>query len=185
MSFQAYIDNIKQKTGKSPDDFKNLAKQRGLLEESVKTRQIVDWLKHEFDLGHGHAMAIVSTLQATPEAELSPEERVGAHFNGTKERWRLPFDALTSSVKTFGEDVAIKGGGSYITFLRRDKKFAIAVVGSTHIDLGIKLKGVAPTGRFDVAGKWNSMVTHRVRISSASQFDDELLSWLRQAYLAQ
>ena len=28
MSFQAYIDNIKAKTGKSPDDFKKLAKKK-------------------------------------------------------------------------------------------------------------------------------------------------------------
>jgi hypothetical protein len=28
MSFQAYIDNIKAKTGKTPDDFKKLAEKR-------------------------------------------------------------------------------------------------------------------------------------------------------------
>jgi hypothetical protein len=29
MSFQAYIDNIKKKTGKSPEDFKKLAEKKG------------------------------------------------------------------------------------------------------------------------------------------------------------
>lgn len=32
MSFQAYLDNIQKKTGKSPDDFKILATQKGFLE---------------------------------------------------------------------------------------------------------------------------------------------------------
>jgi hypothetical protein len=63
MSFQAYIDNIKEKTGKSPDQFRALAKGRGLLEPGVKATQITDWLKTEFDLGHGHAMAIVKSFK--------------------------------------------------------------------------------------------------------------------------
>jgi hypothetical protein len=31
MSFQAYLDNIKAKTGKTPDDFRVLAAQRELV----------------------------------------------------------------------------------------------------------------------------------------------------------
>lgn len=50
MSFQAYIDNIKIKTGKSPDDFKRLAERKGFLQQGklnpdVKATQITDWLK--------------------------------------------------------------------------------------------------------------------------------------------
>jgi len=69
--------------------------------------------------------------------------------------------------------------------LRRDKKFAVVVVGSTHLDIGIKLKGADATERFEVAGKWNSMVTHRVRISAREEVDDELIGWLHRAYLSQ
>ena len=58
MSFQAYIDNIRAKTGKSPDDFKQLAEEKGLLKPGVKAGEIVAWLKNDFDLGHGHSMAI-------------------------------------------------------------------------------------------------------------------------------
>ena len=68
MSFQAYIDNIKTKTGKTPSDFKKLAAQKGFLEKgnlkpSVKAGDIVKWLKEDFDLGHGHAMAIYATFK--------------------------------------------------------------------------------------------------------------------------
>jgi Domain of unknown function (DUF4287) len=63
MSFQAYIDNIKAKTGKTPEDFKKLAQAKGLLEPGTKATQITDWLKAEFGLGHGHAMAIYATLK--------------------------------------------------------------------------------------------------------------------------
>jgi hypothetical protein len=63
MSFQAYIDNIKTKTGKTPDEFKVLAQQRGLLKPGVKAGEIVAWLKEDFGLGHGHAMAIYATFK--------------------------------------------------------------------------------------------------------------------------
>jgi hypothetical protein len=64
MTFQAYIDNIQTKTGKLPEDFKQLAQQKGLLEPGVKAGQIVQWLKDDFDLGRGHAMAIYATLKS-------------------------------------------------------------------------------------------------------------------------
>jgi hypothetical protein len=68
MSFQAYIDNIKAKTGKAPADIKKLATQKGFLEKGngkpiVKAGEIVKWLKQDFDLGHGHAMAIYATFK--------------------------------------------------------------------------------------------------------------------------
>ena len=63
MSFQAYLDNIQIKTGKSPEDLKALATEKGFLEmgklkPEVKAAQIIQWLKEDFDLGHGHSMAI-------------------------------------------------------------------------------------------------------------------------------
>lgn len=68
MSFQAYLDNIRQKTGKTPADFKALAVAKGFATEAgivpgVKATQIIDWLKADFGLGHGHAMAIVALLK--------------------------------------------------------------------------------------------------------------------------
>ncbi len=68
MSFQAYLDNIEAKTGKSADDFKRLADQKGFtqggkLKEGVKAGEIVKWLKEDFELGHGHAMAIYAVLK--------------------------------------------------------------------------------------------------------------------------
>lgn len=68
MSFQAYLDNIQAKTGKSPADFRAMAEAKGLasaagIAPGVKATQITDWLKADFGLGHGHAMAIVAMLK--------------------------------------------------------------------------------------------------------------------------
>lgn len=63
MSFQAYLDNIKAKTGKTPEDFKALAEEKGLLNPLAKAGTIVEWLKEDFGLGHGHAMAILKDIK--------------------------------------------------------------------------------------------------------------------------
>ena len=58
MSFQAYIDNIKGKTGKSPEDFKLQLDKEGRLKPDMKATELVNWLKENYELGHGHSMAI-------------------------------------------------------------------------------------------------------------------------------
>ena len=70
MSFQAYLDNIETKTGKSPADFKKLAQKQGYLKSGklnpdIKVMEVVNWLKKDFKLGHGHAMAIVALLKGS------------------------------------------------------------------------------------------------------------------------
>jgi len=69
MSFQAYIDNIKKKTGKTPEDFKKLAEKKGLLKPGVKPMEVVNWLKKDFDLGHGHAMAIYAVFKGVKQSK--------------------------------------------------------------------------------------------------------------------
>jgi len=61
--FKAYLDNIQAKTGKTPNDFHTLAQRQGLLRAGVKATEIVNWLKADFGLGHGHAMAIYAVLK--------------------------------------------------------------------------------------------------------------------------
>lgn len=68
MSFQAYLDNIEAKTGKSPDQFRRWGRSKGFstgagLAPGMKAGAIVAALKDEFGLGHGHAMAIVALLK--------------------------------------------------------------------------------------------------------------------------
>jgi len=70
MSFQAYLDNIQTKTGKTSADLRALAAKKGYsnpkgLLPGVKAGDILAWLKQDFGLGHGHSMAIVALLKGT------------------------------------------------------------------------------------------------------------------------
>ncbi|HET6784477.1 MAG TPA: DUF4287 domain-containing protein [Erysipelotrichaceae bacterium] len=58
MSFQAYIDNIKKITNLTPEQIRVKAIEQGILTENMKATVLTDWLKREFNLGHGHAMSM-------------------------------------------------------------------------------------------------------------------------------
>ena len=87
-----------------------------------------------------------------------------------------------AAVESFGDDVELAPRKAYVS-LRRRKQFGLVQPSTkTRVDLGIQLVGVDPKGRLEASGSFNSMVSHRVRISAAAEVDDELVSWLRQAY---
>lgn len=79
MSFQAYLDNIEAKTGKTPIEFVALAKQRGFDAPDTKAGTIVDWLKQDFGLGRGHAMALVHVIKNGPQISDKHVGSAGAH----------------------------------------------------------------------------------------------------------
>jgi hypothetical protein len=58
MTFEAYITNIRTKTGKDPKDFFDEAIKAKVLRPDTKTMEFVNWLKATSGLGHGHSMAV-------------------------------------------------------------------------------------------------------------------------------
>ena len=75
MSFQAYIDNIYAKTGKKPADFLEAAKAKGMIGPDMKVMDIVRWLKSEYQLGHGHAMAVVMAFRIAGAIPPAPAKK--------------------------------------------------------------------------------------------------------------
>lgn len=180
MTFAGYIETIKEKTGLGPKDFVALAKKKGFDTGTTKATEIVSWLAADYGLGRGHAMAIVAVLKAAERGGRTPDdERVAKLFSGGKAKWRESAEAVA---KTIGKDVGTVPTDTYLGLTRDGRKFAILHPAAAHLDIGIKRKGVAPTGRFAAAGKWNSMVTHRVRIVDVKEIDGEVLTWLKAAY---
>jgi hypothetical protein len=62
MSFQAYLDNIEAKTGKTPQQFIDEAAAKG-FDKDTKASEIVQWLADDYGLGRGHAMALVHVVK--------------------------------------------------------------------------------------------------------------------------
>jgi hypothetical protein len=178
MTYQAYLDTIKAKTGKTPEDFRVLAARKGLTQYG----EIMTWLKSDYGLGHGHANVVAQLIMHHDEPKVTPDDKIAKLFAGNKEKWRKPYDALLAKLSKFGTEVTVASTATYISLLRDGKKFGIVQITAERMDIGIKLKGVKPTDRLEAAGKWNAMVTHRVRISDPKQIDKDILAWLKQAY---
>jgi hypothetical protein len=87
MSFQAYLDTIEEKTGLVPRQLVDLAKERGYDDPSVKAGVIVDWLKEDYDLGRGHAMALVHVIKKGPTISTKHVGTDGVHRDESEELW--------------------------------------------------------------------------------------------------
>jgi hypothetical protein len=87
MSFQAYLDNIEAKTGLTPRQFIALAHERGLDEPSTKSGQIVEWLKADYGLGRGHAMALVHVIKNGPKISDKHVGTSGSHGDESDTLW--------------------------------------------------------------------------------------------------
>jgi hypothetical protein len=87
MSFQAYLDNIEEKTGLTPRQFIELAKKKGYDDPSVKAGVIVDWLKTDYNLGRGHAMALVHVIKKGPQIDAKHVDSGGTHSDPSDVLW--------------------------------------------------------------------------------------------------
>lgn len=90
MSFQAYLDTIEKKTGKTPNELLALAKEKGFTADT-KAGEVVDWLKNDYELGRGHAMAFFHVLKNG--ASIS-DKHVGSNGTHSDESNTLRLDGI-------------------------------------------------------------------------------------------
>jgi len=173
------LEQLPVTTGKSLAEWLKLI----AASKRVKHGEIVKFLKEKHGVTHGYANQIaLAALRPADAPEPGSAGLVEAQYAGAKAALRPIYDALVSLVCKFGADVEVSPKKSYVS-LRRSKQFAlIQPTTATRIDVGINLKGQAPTARLEAPGSFNAMVSHRVRISAISDVDAELAGWLRKAY---
>jgi len=167
------LRNIEQTYGRTVDDLVKEVAASGL----VKHPEVVAMLKQRFDMKHGaaHRVALVARERlggtgAAPAASSSPTVQA---TNA----------ALLKAVAGLGDDIEEAPKKGYVS-LRRRRQFAMVQVASKWVNLGLILPGVEPRERLEPAAKWNALFTHRVRLTSADEVDDEVRAWLGKAYRA-
>ena len=87
MSFQAYLTAIEEKTGLTPRALVALAHERGLDAPTTKAGAIIDWLKADYGLGRGHAMALVYVIKNGATISEKHVGSDGVHRDETVELW--------------------------------------------------------------------------------------------------
>lgn len=87
MSFQAYLDAIEKKTGLTPRQLLGVAHERGLDGPPISAAAVIDWLKTDYDLGRGHAMALVHVLKNGATISEKHVGTDGVHRDESSELW--------------------------------------------------------------------------------------------------
>ena len=171
------IANLEAKTGKPLAAWVKLVQAAKLDKHGA----MVAFLKSKHGLGHGYANLVAHSVLGGG-APSRGDDPVGEQYAGPKAALRPIYDAILAAVQKFGKDIEVSPKKAYVS-LRRAKQFGIVQPSTpTRVDVGLNLKGVAPAGRLEVAGSFNAMVSHRVRLDSIKQVDKELIGWFKRAY---
>lgn len=172
------IANLKDKTGRTLEEWLALTKKTNL----EKHGQLVKLLKSEHGITHGFANLIARKTLDAGQPTATPEDLVSAQYAGPKAALRPIYDDLIANISSFGDDVDVSPKKAYVS-LRRNKQFAIVQPSTrTRVDVGLNLGDAETTERLEASGSFNSMVSHRVRVTDPAQVDEELLGWIRTAY---
>jgi hypothetical protein len=177
-ALQSQIRNIEATYGKPLDHWFAVIDASGL----TKHNEVVAMLKADHGLAHGAAHRVSLLARQRHDTGAAPPDPADALYAGARSGLRPLHDALLGQIRSLGAfDIAPKKG--YLS-LRRRKQFAMVQPSTTsRIDLGLILPPTTPaTGRLESAAKFNPLFTHRVRITAATDLDDELRGWLATAY---
>lgn len=173
----SYFPSIEATYGRSIPEWTSLMRGSGLTGH----KELVDWLKSEHGMGHGHASALTSHLRAEGTARPTTDEAVNALFTGGKAHWRALYDDLAGLICGLGE-VHVLTKRTVVGFAT-GHQFAMLAPGTPQrFDVGVKLPAVPAGGRLEEAGSWSNMMTHRIRVTDPAEADDELRGWLAQAH---
>jgi hypothetical protein len=173
-ALRSQLRNIEATYGRSIDEWVALIRASGLDRHG----QIVAWLKSQHGLAHGAAnrVALVALASAAPP----PDDPVAALYADRPAEVQAIHDRIWRVVSSLGDvEVAPKKG--YLS-LRRRTQFGMLKPAAHHVDLGLILPAEPVTDRLESAATFNALFTHRVRVRSERDVDDELGRWLRAAY---
>jgi len=174
------LATIEKETGKKLDHWVKTVWDSGLS----KHGKIRDLFKGEYGLSYGYANTLAHAVRDVIEGVKTDDVLIEEQYAGGKADLRPIYDKVITAVRAFGDDVEIAPKKSYAS-LRRKKQFAIVQPSTkTRMDIGLILKDKETTERFEKAGGWNAMCTHRVRVTDKDDIDTELLVWLKEAYEA-
>lgn len=172
------IENLHKNTGKSLEEWVDVVKKTSL----TKHGEIIKFLKSDHGFTHGFANLVAHKSKGSDAGSAeNPEDLITFQYKG-KEELRPVYNLLSESLRKFGKDVQFVPKKAYVS-VKRKKQFAIIQPSTkTRVDIGIQLKEYETTDRLIKAGSWNTMVSHRVKVDSAEQVDDQLIDWIREAY---
>ena len=187
---QKWIAELKDKTGRSLDEWIALVKAEGPDDEKACRA----WLKESYGLGTNSAWWVAERALARddkgineddPESYLKAAEvYVEEMYAGAKAGLRPIYDALLTLGLGIGPEAKACPCQTIVPLYRNHVFAQIKPTTRTRIDLGFALGDTPATGRLIDTGGFakKDRITHRIPIASLADIDDEVKRWLKTAY---
>ena len=184
---QKWVAELKQKTGRTLDEWMSLIKKEGPPTEAERR----DWLKAVFQLGTNSAWWLAERSVGKggddddPDSYLEAAERyVEEMFAGKKAGLRPIYETLLNMGLGLAEDVKACPCQTIVPLYRNHVFAQIKPATLKRIDMGFALQDTKAQGRLIDTGGFakKDRITHRIPITSIVEIDDEVQHWFRVAY---
>jgi hypothetical protein len=184
---QKWVTELKDKTGRSLDEWLRYIKKSGPKDEKARR----EWLKTEHGLGTNSAWWLAeraegkATVDDDPDAYLKAAEGyVEKMFAGKKAPLRPIYDALLKLGLSVGKEAKACPCQTIVPLYRNHVFAQIKPTTQTRIDFGFALGDMKAKGRLIDTGGFakKDRITHRIEITSLKDIDDEAKRWLKVAY---
>lgn len=175
---QTQLTNIEKNTGKKMEEWIAIVNKSGFARHG----ELVSFLKEKHGFTHGNANVVVHfAKQSHAGASENSDDLITEQYKG-KENLKPWYDKIMAEINKLGKDIEVAPKKTYVS-LRRKKQFAL-IQPSTRdrLDVGLNIKGVAPSGISTASGSWNAMCTHRIKVEEEKMINKELVNWIKQAY---
>jgi uncharacterized protein DUF5655/uncharacterized protein DUF4287 len=186
---QAWVTELRSKTGRSLEEWIALVKQEGPKDEKSQR----EWLKSKHKLGTNSAWWIAEGAAGRGKEENSPEaylktaaQYVEEQYSGPKEKLRPIYEELLKLGRSLADDVKVCPCKTIVPLYREHVFAQIKPTTNSRIDFGFALthyRGKLPRRLIDTGGlAKKDRITHRIELTSTAQIDGEVKKWLKTAY---
>jgi hypothetical protein len=177
---EAGLRNIKERTGKTLEQWIQIVKKQGPADEKVRPA----WLKKQ-GLTTNYAGWVASRASGRGGREnYDPEGLVEAMLAGPKSALRPIYDRLLKLGLSIAHEVKACPCQTIVPLYRNHVIAQIKPTTQTRIDMGFALGGMKATGRLIDTGGFakKDRITHRIPITSLSEINEVVKRWLKKAY---
>lgn len=171
-------NGLMEKTGESLDYWIDIVQKSGV----EKHKAIIDFLKTEHGFTYGYANFVALKAKKSDAGSMDDDDLLSNQYKG-KEVLKPIYDKLIEEIDKFGNDITRTPKKDSVSVIRKRQFALIKPATKTRIDLGLKIKDKSIADRLGNSGPFGTMCTHRVQLTSVTDVDSEVISWLKEAYV--
>ena len=176
-SLESQLANIQERAGRTLDELFSILQQSA----AESPQELRDVLIDELDMERGDAETVVfAHKERGSDAPKTVRGELARIYSGEREELKRVHDRLMEKLNDLG-DFEVTPRDGYVA-LRRNREFAtVGPAGVTELEITMEFDHADPPERLQRAEAADRS-RYSVRISDADEVDDELITWMRQAY---